>query len=119
MGCPATDREDFAKSLVRRLSHKWGTAAILATMKTVTRRQLSHDSARILDEVLATGEPVEVVTRGRASVIIAPKPVSVYDQWKAQGLVKKATARWSDLAPSTAKSSSSVEDILNEVRGDH
>ncbi len=86
-------------------------------MRIVTRRQLSHDSARILDEVLATGEPVEVTTRGRGAVIIAPKPTSLYEQWKAQGLVKPATARLSNLAP--AHSDRSVAEILADLESDH
>lgn len=86
-------------------------------MRRVTRRQLSHDSARILDEVLATGEPVEVTTRARQSVIITPKPESLYEQWKAQGLVKPASGRFSELEP--AHSDRTVAEILADIESDH
>lgn len=86
-------------------------------MRNVTRRQLSHDSARILDDVLATGEPVEVTTRGRGSVIITPKPTSLYEQWKAQGRVKPATGRLSDLEP--VHSDRTVAEILADIESDH
>lgn len=46
-------------------------------MRTISRRDLSHQSAKILDQILDTGEPVEVVTRGRPSLIISPKPEMV------------------------------------------
>jgi hypothetical protein len=86
-------------------------------MRSVTRRELSHDSARILDYVLATGEPVEVITRGRQSVVIAPKPESLYEQWRAQGLVKPATG--SLLGLPRAHSPRTVAEILADVSSDH
>jgi prevent-host-death family protein len=89
---------------------------ILCAMRTVNRRELNQRSGKIIDEVLATGEPVEVVTRGRGSVIITPKPASLYEQWKAQGLIKPATGRLSD-APQ-ASSPRSVQELLDEIRGD-
>lgn len=86
-------------------------------MRTVTRRELSHDSARILDEVLATGEPVEVTTKGRPSLLIYPKPASLYEQWESQGLIKRGEGRLAGLP--RASSPDSVQTILDDVRGDH
>lgn len=88
-------------------------------MRTVNRRELNHHSGRILDEVLDTGEPVEVTTRGRESVVISPRPAptSVYEDWKRRGLVVPGTGRL-DEAP-RASSPRSVEEILGSIRSDH
>lgn len=86
-------------------------------MRSISRRELSHNSAQILDRVLDTGEAVEVVTRGRGSVIIAPKPESLHDQWVAQGLVKPASGRLSGLP--RARSDSTVAEILADLDSDH
>lgn len=86
-------------------------------MRTVNRRELNHRSAQVIDAVLATGEPVEVVSRGKGSVIISRKPQSQYDAWVEQGVVIPAQGRL-DQAP-TAESHRSVAAILADVRGDH
>jgi antitoxin (DNA-binding transcriptional repressor) of toxin-antitoxin stability system len=85
-------------------------------MRTVNRRELNQRSGQIIDEVLASGEPIEVLTRGRGSVVIAPKPESVYEQWKAQGLIKPAAGRLSET--SRARSPRSVRELLDDIRGD-
>lgn len=86
-------------------------------MKSVTRRELNHNTSQIIDHVLATGEAVEVRTRGRATVVISPKAASVYDEWVGQGLVDQADRRL-DEAP-TAQSASTVKEILADLGSDH
>jgi prevent-host-death family protein len=86
-------------------------------MRSINRRELNQRSGQIIDEVLATGEPVEVVSRGRGSVIITPKPNSLYERWQAQGLIMPGTGRFSD-APQS-RSTRSVQELLDETRGDH
>lgn len=88
-------------------------------MKAVTRRELNHSLAQVLDEVMTTGEPVEVVTRGGRPLVIALKPESQYDQWVRQGLVADAAP---DVAALDAVEPVDIgrpsEDLLAEVRGD-
>jgi antitoxin (DNA-binding transcriptional repressor) of toxin-antitoxin stability system len=91
-------------------------ARSLGPVRTVNRRELNQRSGQIIDEVLRSGEPIEVLTRGRGSVIIAPKPASVYEQWKAQGLIKPATGRLSETP--RARSPRSVQELLDDIRGD-
>ena len=88
-------------------------------MKTVTRRELNHSLAQVLDQVIATGEPVEVVTRGGPPVVIALKQESLYDQWLRQGLVDEVPP---DLAVldgiEPVDVGRTTEELLREVRGD-
>jgi len=50
-------------------------------MKTINHRQLSQHSGQILDEVAATGEPVEVVSKsGGPTFVITVKADTQYDQ---------------------------------------
>ena len=88
-------------------------------MRTINRRELSRNSAAVLDSILATGEPVEVTTQGRESVIIARKAnTSLYDQWIAQGLVKPGNGKRLSEAP-RATSTSTVAEILEDIGSDH
>lgn len=88
-------------------------------MRTINRRELSRNSAAVLDSVLATGEPVEVVTQGRESVIISRKTSkSVYEQWVEQGLVKPGNGKPISEAP-RASSTSTVAEILEDIGSDH
>jgi hypothetical protein len=88
-------------------------------MKKVNRRELNQRSGQIVDEVLATGEPIEVVTRDRGSVIISKKPESTYERWVREGLVipAKKPGGWQDIKP--VKSARSVEEILADMEEDH
>ena len=86
-------------------------------MKTISRRELNQRSGRILDEVLATGEPVEVVTRGVGSVVISRRPESQYEEWVRLGLVRPSTARL-DRAPRTS-SPRSVDEMRRDIDSDH
>lgn len=88
-------------------------------MRKINRRELSRNSAAVLDSILATGEPVEVTTQGRESVIISPKPkVSLYEQWVAQGLVKPGNGkRVTDLPHATT--TSTLAEILDDIGSDH
>ena len=89
-------------------------------MKTIGRRDLNHRLAQVLDEVLATGEPVEIVTRGAPPLVLSVKPESVYDEWVRQGV---ATDRPGDLAVLDSivpmnDPGVTTEEILAAVRGD-
>lgn len=86
-------------------------------MRSVNRRELNQQSGRIIDEVLDSGEPVEVKTRGRGSVMIIPKPESLLDQWIAQGLTRPATRFTFDGIPQFT-SPRTVKEIMDEIRGD-
>ncbi len=86
-------------------------------MRTINRRELNQQSGKIIDAVLDSGEPVEVTTRGRGSVIIAPKPNSLLQYWEAQGLVKPATRRTFVGIPQ-ATSPRTVKELLDEGRGE-
>lgn len=86
-------------------------------MRTITRRELNHRSGQIIDQVLGTGEPIEVTTRGQRSVMIVPKPESAWEQWQVAGLIKPADGRL-DEAP-TATSSRTVAEILEDAGSDH
>jgi len=90
-------------------------------MKTVTRRDLNQYSGRILDAVLATGEPVEVTTRGKQSVLISRKPTSesTFQQWLRLGLVKPGSGRLSDVPQATGYTPEQIEELLAAVREDH
>ena len=59
-------------------------------MKTVNRRELNQQSGKILDDILATGELVEVLTRGAGSVVISRKEGTHFDEWVRLGLVEAA-----------------------------
>jgi prevent-host-death family protein len=85
-------------------------------MRSVNRRELNQQSGKIIDEVLDTGEPVEVVSRGRGSVIITPKPASLLEQWEAQGLVKPATRHSFEGIPQ-GSSPRTAKETLDEIRG--
>lgn len=88
-------------------------------MRTINRRELSRNSAAVLDGILATGEAVEVTTQGRDSVIIARKTnASVYEQWVAQGLVKPGNGRRLSEAP-RATTTSTLAEIMEDIGSDH
>lgn len=88
-------------------------------MRKINRRELSRNSAGVLDGILATGEPVEVTTQGHGSVIISRKTsTSVYEQWVEQGLVKSSNGkRISDLPQATT--TSTLAEILADIESDH
>jgi hypothetical protein len=88
-------------------------------MKKVNRRELNQRSGQIVDEVLATGEPIEVVTRDRGSVIISKKPESTYERWVREGLVipAKSSLRFDEPLPEV--DSRSIEEILGDMEEDH
>lgn len=88
-------------------------------MRTVNRRELNHSLAQVLDEVMATGEAVEVVTRGGRPLLISVKPESTYERWVREGLV--------DDTPSDLEVLDSIEpvelgrptdELLAEIRRD-
>jgi PHD/YefM family antitoxin component YafN of YafNO toxin-antitoxin module len=88
-------------------------------MRTINRRELSRNSAAVLDSILATGEPVEVTTQGRESVIISPKAnKSFYEQWIEQGLVKPGNGKRLSEAP-RAITTSTLAEILEDIGSDH
>ncbi len=85
-------------------------------MRTINRRELNQHSGRILDEVLASGEPVEVVTRGGRSVVISPRSASLFEDWVRRGMVMPAEMPL-DEAP-RATSPRSVDEIRRDVDAD-
>ena len=89
-------------------------------MKTVTRRELNHSLAQILDEVLATGEAVEVTTRGGRPLVIAPKAEAVYERWVREGLTPDAESDVAvlDAVQPLMSSEVSTEELLEAVRGE-
>lgn len=86
-------------------------------MRSINRRELNQRSGQIIDEVLATGEPVEVVTRGVGSVVISRREESLYDEWVRIGLVTPADGFLAD-AP-RARLSRTVDEILDDISSDH
>ncbi|PWJ26904.1 antitoxin Phd_YefM of type II toxin-antitoxin system [Branchiibius hedensis] len=89
-------------------------------MRTIKRRELSHHSGAILDEVIKTGEPVRVTNRDGEAVIISKEPVSLYEQWARDGLIEAATpsgVAWADLP--TLHTDLDIHDVLDELRGDY
>lgn len=57
------------------------------------------------------------MTRGKGSVIITPKPESVYDRWVRDGLVLPGSGRL-DEAPTT-ECERPVAEVMAEVGSDH
>lgn len=53
-------------------------------MATVSASQLRQDVYRLLDQVLATGEPLEISRKGRTLRIVADRPVSKLDRIQAR-----------------------------------
>jgi len=89
-------------------------------MRTVTRRDLNHSLAEVLDSVMTTGEPVEVLTRGGRPLVITLKSESVYDTWVRQGLVDDSIpdlAVLDSIEPIDVGRTS--DEVLAEVRGEH
>ena len=86
-------------------------------MRTINRRELNQHSGKILDEVLATGEPVEVVTRGVGSVVISKRTESLYENWVRIGVVEQGEHSLHE-APRVT-SSRSIEEILDDLSSDH
>lgn len=86
-------------------------------MRTINRRQLNHYSAQVVDEVLATGEPVEVVTRGKGSVVISRKSESAYARWVRDGLVLDPVEDIDAVPPVTTELS--VEQLRAELDSEH
>lgn len=82
-------------------------------METVGRRELNHSSGRILDKVIATGEPIRVVSRDGSAVIISPERLSPYEQWLAAGLVAKGSGELAQTAAVT-----SDRDVLADLARD-
>lgn len=87
-------------------------------MKSVTRRHLNHNLARVLDEVLATGESVEIVTRGGRPLVLSVKAESLYEGWVRQGLVTEVVPDMTVIdSKKKVRSTSTTEEILADVRG--
>lgn len=87
-------------------------------MKSVTRRHLNHNLAQVLDEVLATGESVEIVTRGGRPLVLSVKVESLYDGWVRQGLVTEIVPDMTVIdSKKKVRSTSTTEEILIDVRG--
>lgn len=88
-------------------------------MKTITRRQLNHSLAQVLDQVMTSGEPVEVVTRGGRPLVISVKAESVYDAWVRQGLVSDRAADIEALEGiEPVEIGRTSDELLAEVRGE-
>lgn len=64
-------------------------------MKTINRRSLNHDLARVLDAVIETKEPIRVEGRDGRAVVISPdtEPESEWDRWNRLGLIRPAQGK--------------------------
>lgn len=90
-------------------------------MKTISKRELSQQTARVL-ETVATGQPVIVTERGTArwrieAVDATADPVAVL---RAEGRVsppKDAPAPWPALE--SRYTAAQVDELYQESRGDH
>lgn len=88
-------------------------------MRTINRRTLAHETARVLDAVLDTGEPVEVVGRDGRAVVILPRPQSALERWEAQGLIEHATLSVDEFDRIGAVDTDlTAEEILDDLRGE-
>lgn len=93
--------------------------AKMSLMKKVTRRELNHSLAQVLDSVMASGEPVEITTRGGRPLVIALKPESLYEQWVREGLVEDRLPDTDKLAAiRPARIGRSSEELLADIRDD-
>lgn len=87
-------------------------------MRSVNRRQLNHNLAQVLDEVLATGEPVEIITRGAPPLVLSLKQESLFDGWLRLGLIDDVVPDLDALdAVSPQRSTRTTKEILANVRG--
>ncbi len=86
-------------------------------MRTINRRTLNQSSGKVLDEVIRTGEPVRVLGRDGSSVLITKGSLSTYERWVRDGLIRQATGPGLSKAP-TLESTSSVQEILDDLRAD-
>lgn len=87
------------------------------SMRTINRRELNQHSGRILDSVVATGEPVEVVSRDGGAVVISPRARSRYEEWMARGLVQPARSRLTEAPRVTSERT--VDQMLADIDSDH
>ncbi len=88
-------------------------------MKSINRRELNQRSGQILNEVLDSGEPVRVVGRDGRAIVIAPDTSaseSVYEQWARAGMIGHRTRTLAE--PPNLSTSSSMGDILDDIRAD-
>ena len=91
----------------------------MSLMKKVTRRELNHSLAQVLDAVMTSGEPVEITTRGGRPLVIALKPESLYEQWVREGLVEDRLPDTDKLAAiKPAGIGRSSEELLADIRDD-
>ncbi len=86
-------------------------------MRTINRRELNQKSGKIIDEVMATGEPVEVVTRGVGSVVISRRDESLYEQWTRLGLITPGEGFLADMP--RARLSGPIDEVLRDISSDH
>lgn len=88
-------------------------------MKKITRRELNHSLAQVLDSVMVSGEPVEITTRGGRPLVIAVKPETLYERWVREGLVEDRPPDADKLAAiSPGDIGRPSEDLLADVRND-
>lgn len=85
----------------------------------INRRDLNHGLARVLDQVIATGEPVEIMTRNGPSLLISLKPETTIERWEREGLIRGATNSETLRAGCTLTTTETAEEILDSIRGDH
>jgi antitoxin (DNA-binding transcriptional repressor) of toxin-antitoxin stability system len=88
-------------------------------MRTISRRELAHNLAKTLDEVAATGEPVEIVTRNGTPLLISVAHESTYERWLRENLVGGTEATVERLVEiGVVATTSSSEEALLDIRGD-
>lgn len=86
-------------------------------MRSINRRELNQKSGKIIDEVMATGEPVEVVTRGVGSVVISRHDESLYEQWTRLGFVTPGEGFMDDMP--RVRLSRPIDEVLRDINSDH
>jgi PHD/YefM family antitoxin component YafN of YafNO toxin-antitoxin module len=64
-------------------------------VRTINRRRLNHDLARVLDAVIETREPIRVEGRDGRAVVISPdtEKESEWDRWNRLGLIRPAQSK--------------------------
>ncbi len=91
-------------------------------MDTINRREFNHHVGRVLDRVLATGEPIRVEGRDGRAVVVSPADgtTTVFEQWERSGLIQEASGDPDFLltAPATAAGDTHVEALLAAMEED-
>jgi prevent-host-death family protein len=86
-------------------------------MRTIPQRELRNDSGRVLAAV-AAGETIEVTSNGTVMAVMVPPQVSPVERGRRDGSVRPARRRIRLLDVPRIRSTESVADALDDLRGD-